>query len=126
MTEMTREGIILGNAGIINSEKKILHNQRLGKVIYKKDINADYLFHYLNSRLFKKQIMRTAAGGTGVIHTSKEKILECFIPIPSPTEQADIAKIFNKIDTLSRITQEYNSNVMDLKKSTKQRILFME
>jgi len=47
MTDLTRDGVILGNAVILQSNYRILHNQRIAKVLFKNKFNKVYLNNFL-------------------------------------------------------------------------------
>ena len=99
MTDLTRDGVILGNAVMLQSEFVVLHNQRIGKVLFKQKIDHVFLKYFLNSNFYKKQIKQTSAG-TGVIHTSKNKILEIMILIPRKNEQKSISESLSDIEII--------------------------
>jgi len=101
MTDLTREMAILGNAILLRSfgpGKKILHNQRIGKVI-DKDHRTDpaFLMCLLNSHAVRKEIRMTATGST-VRHTSPTKILNAMVWAPEISEQRKIADILSQWD----------------------------
>jgi type I restriction enzyme, S subunit len=123
MTDITRHAAILGNAGILEHEKTILHNQRIAKAIFKKDVNKLFLYYIFNSKNYKKQIHRTAAGTT-VIHSSPKKILSCLIPIPKEiVEQDKISTILSNIDELIQSHVKTIESTKKLKKGLMQQLL---
>ncbi|MCV0392106.1 MAG: restriction endonuclease subunit S [Nitrosopumilus sp.] len=122
MTDLTRDGVILGNAIILKSDYTILHNQRIAKVLLKEKINKKYLNQFLNSSFYKKQIKRTSAG-TGVIHTSTKKILEILFPHPEISEQQKIASILSNIDSKINELEGKKTSLESLKKRLMQKLL---
>ena len=122
MTDLTREGVILGNAIILDSKYTILHNQRIAKVFFKKEINKEFLFNFLNTNFFKIQIKRTAAGST-VIHTSVDRILNCLIPIPSLDEQEKIVSKLSNLNLKFESFRKQKSYIETLKKGLMQKLL---
>jgi type I restriction enzyme, S subunit len=112
MTDLTRDGAILGNGIILENKKAVLHNQRIGKVIPKKKFDQKFLLYFLNSYFYKLQIKKTAAG-TGVIHTSSKNILDCYIPLPKIEEQEEIGNIIYNVDNIIQIEK---SRLKDRKK----------
>jgi type I restriction enzyme S subunit len=99
MTDLTKEMNILGNAVILQSDKKVLHNQRIGKIIVlnKKQVDKKFLCYLLNSDLIRNHIKATASGST-VRHTSPNRILEVTVNLPPKNEQEKIAKILSTWD----------------------------
>lgn len=108
MTDLTQDMNILGNVVILNSQKKVLHNQRIGKIMLnKKDYTIPkYVLYVLNTYYSKSNIKRTATGTT-VRHTSPENIYKSIIPIPKSNEQELIANSLISID--KHISREFDS-----------------
>ena len=79
-------------------------------VIKKIPFDTSYLLHFMNTKFYKHQIKRTSAG-TGVIHTSTKRILECHIPLPKIPEQQKIASILSNVDSKIKKQQEYKSKL---------------
>nr|VFK46996.1 MAG: type I restriction enzyme, S subunit [Candidatus Kentron sp. TC] len=100
MTDISTEMAILGSAVILQSglNKKILHNQRIGKVI-EKDHRTDrtFLMYLLDSHAVRREIKATATGST-VRHTSPGRILKVMVWIPGVSEQRRIADILSQWD----------------------------
>jgi type I restriction enzyme, S subunit len=122
MTDLTRDGVILGNSIILKSEYTILHNQRIAKVLFKQSTDKYFLNYFLNSFLSKQQIKKTSAG-TGVIHTSTKKILELIIPLPSFPEQQKIALILSNVDKKIYDLESKKNNLKEIKKGLIQKLL---
>ncbi|MBT6143723.1 restriction endonuclease subunit S [bacterium] len=122
MTDLTRDGDILGNSGILNSDYTILHNQRIAKVLFKQKINKEFLNFVLNSKSYKQQILKTSSG-TGVIHTSPTRILECNIPLPMIDEQSEIAKILYDMDLDIHDLENHLNKYNNLKQGIMQKLL---
>ena len=119
MTDLTKEMNILGNAVILHSKKKVLHNQRIGKITIKDHqvISKEYLMYILNSDTVRKNIKATASGTT-VRHTSPKKILELVIPLPPLLEQCRIAEVLGvwdeSIDLLEKLIGKTRSRKQGL------------
>lgn len=107
MTDLSKSGDTLGySAKIPNSNKKFLHNQRLGLVEIKSDkVDSDFIYWLLRTKKYQKTIVNTASGST-VRHTSPSRIQEYIFLLPPLKEQKQIAHILscldNKIDNLHR------------------------
>jgi len=107
MTDLKKNMAILGNTAILRrdgSNKRILHNQRIGKVTPKTGrADSEYLMHLLNSPAVRKEIRATATGTT-VRHTSPGKILDVVAWAPSIPEQKKVASVLSRWDRLIEST----------------------
>ncbi|VFM99540.1 MAG: type I restriction enzyme, S subunit [Candidatus Kentron sp. G] len=106
MTDLKKEMGILGKAAVLRrdqldkrfSNKMILHNQRIGKVIRKDPRSRQtFLMYLLNSDAVHKEIKATATSTT-VHHTSPGKILNVRVWAPRIWEQERIAAILSEWD----------------------------
>ena len=104
MTDLTKEMNILGNSIFLESNKTVLHNQRIGKILIKDNllVTRHFLRDVLNLDAFKENIRKSATGST-VRHTSNKSILSISTFFPSIAEQEKIASFLGAIDT--RLTQ---------------------
>lgn len=77
MTDLSKEGDTLGYSALIpehnQDEVVYLHNQRVGRVEFKKDISK-YLFYYLMKTDDYQWFILGGASGTSVRHTSPTSI----------------------------------------------------
>nr|VFJ47065.1 MAG: Restriction endonuclease S subunit [Candidatus Kentron sp. DK] len=107
MTDLRKNMAILGRTAILHrdgSNKRILHNQRIGKVTPKAGrADPEYLMHLLNSPAARKEIKATATGTT-VRHTSPGKILDVEAWAPAIPEQKKIADLLSRWDRLIEST----------------------
>ncbi|QNP81959.1 restriction endonuclease subunit S [Agrobacterium tumefaciens] len=98
MTDLTPSMEILGNAVILNSDKVVLHNQRIGKVEVDNNLlSTSFVKHVLDSERVQRQIKKTASGTT-VRHTSPSRILENVTVLPPMEEQLSIVEALRMID----------------------------
>jgi type I restriction enzyme S subunit len=101
MTDLTKEMAILGNTVALHYSKRVLHNQRIGRVqVF--DLKAsvpNYLVLAMNSP-FCKSVIKATATGTTVRHTSPDKIRSVLLPFPQPNEQKAIVCIVAFHDNL--------------------------
>ncbi|WP_299986461.1 restriction endonuclease subunit S [uncultured Pontibacter sp.] len=84
MTDLSKDGDTLGYSALVPTipNKLLLHNQRIGKVIYKSDLPLKfYLYWLMRSDSYRATVLGSASGST-VKHTSPSRILEykCIIP----------------------------------------------
>lgn len=89
MTDLSKEGDTLGYPALIpehNTDKvNYLHNQRVGKVIFKKTISKYFLYFLMKTDIYQWYILG-GASGTSVRHTSPSSICNFSFQVP-PTEK---------------------------------------
>src|SRR5690554_1225499 len=123
MTDLTKDMVILGNAVMLHSTKKVLHNQRIGLVIPNEQrVDKTYLCYILNSYAIQESIKSTASGST-VRHTSPSKILEAEAWFPRMQEQKKIAQILSTWDKAITTTEQLLANSQQQKKALMQQLL---
>ncbi|MDP3815337.1 restriction endonuclease subunit S [Pseudomonas sp.] len=123
MTDLTKDMAILGTAVILESDKTVLHNQRIGKVKLKRtDISKQYLCYLLNSEDVLKEIKSTASGTT-VRHTSPSRILNNTVSLPTWSEQTKIAQILSTWDKAIATTERLLANSQQQKQALMQQLL---
>lgn len=124
MTDLTKNMNILGNTVILKSDKIVLHNQRIGKIVIKDDkkLDKEFLCYLLNSNFCKKYIKKTATGST-VRHTSNKAIFEIMISMPSFEEQKKIAEILGTWDSAIALTENLIAAKQKRKKALMQKLL---
>lgn len=105
MTDLSSKMKILGKPAFIEN-KNILHNQRIGRFIFKNNsIDKKYLFYFLLTSYYLNIIKETATG-TMVRHTAPNRILNCKIPLPPLPEQKRIVVILDEAFTSITKTKE--------------------
>lgn len=104
MTDLSKEGDTLGYPAFVPNipGKKLLHNQRLGKIINEK-IKKSFLFRVMCQGSYRNRILGSATGST-VKHTSPARI--CEISFIHPTDKL--------IDKYDEITTKLIDNQMNL------------
>ena len=112
MTDLSKDGDTLGFSALVpNTPRVYLHNQRIGLVQIKSDeITKDYLYWFMRTRKYQKQIVATASGST-VKHTSPSRICEIELELPSLDEQKRIVAVLNKIEEKININVNINNNL---------------
>jgi len=85
------------NAGEIFRGKKGLLPSTVCKLIFKKDVNKDFIYLVLKNQ---EKELKDAKKGTDDRHVDKEYFLTFPIPYPSPTEQSRIATVLSWFDDL--------------------------
>lgn len=123
MTDLTKEMTILGNTIILDSPETVLHNQRIGKILYKTDrIDSYYLMCVMNSDHVKSVVKNTATGTT-VRHTSPKRILSAQIPLPPLSIQKNISKIIKQIQSNHDVTNQILDKHQSIKRGLMQDLL---
>jgi len=98
MTDLSRFCKILGNPAFIPDWDKILHNQRIGKIVLKnQELDKRFLYYFFITSEFKEFIKSTATGST-VRHTAPKRILSMRFALPGISEQKKIGLILSGID----------------------------
>jgi len=124
MTDLTPDCNLLGKPGLVNSDEKVLHNQRIGKIsIANHSVLKDYLYWFFVSELFSKRMKETATGST-VRHTSVGSINNSKIPLP-PTkiEQTAIATALSDADGLITSLEKLIAKKRNIKQGAMQELL---
>jgi type I restriction enzyme, S subunit len=123
MTDLSPFCKILGNPAFIPSNETVLHNQRIGKVVFNGDrINRKFLYFYFLSKQFKQEIKATATGST-VRHTAPERIHGIKLALPPIREQKQIAEILSSIDGEIEKESNHKDQLEALKKGLMQVLL---
>ncbi|MFT5716491.1 MAG: type I restriction enzyme S subunit [Oleiphilaceae bacterium] len=119
MTDLSKEGNTLGMPAFIPKikNKKILHNQRLGRVVFKSEIILpEFLFHVLRTDRYRGHILR-AATRTTVSHTYPERVLGFKFSCPSIEEQTKWIIRLNEYKNNMELLASKNSRFFNLSKS---------
>lgn len=121
MTDLSSKMKILGKPAFIE-HKNILHNQRIGRIIFKNNlVSSRYLFYFLQTRMISDYIKATATG-TMVRHTAPKRILSNKIYLPiNPKQQSEIVgkldQLLAKTQRLEAIYQRKLEALQELKQS---------
>lgn len=107
MTDLTPNARLLGMPALVN-DRQLLHNQRIGKVIYDSEqITPVFAYYLFLSDVIRSQIRKTASGTT-VRHTSPGRILESRANIPTRAEQETLSQVFNNsMNFYKRSTKQF-------------------
>lgn len=101
MTDLTQNAPILGSPAFVPSLPIMLHNQRLGLVTRKPNVDLDirFLYYLLLSDASRSQLRATATGTT-VRHTAPERIYRVVVEIPPVPVQKRIGSFLGAMDDL--------------------------
>jgi type I restriction enzyme S subunit len=125
MTDLSSKMKILGKPAIIDSEN-ILHNQRIGRIIFKsREVEKSLLYYYFQSEKYLAEI-KLSATGTMVRHTAPSRILKSTIPFPKLiTEQEkivyELSELREKVDQFDKLYKNKMTILEELKKSILQK-----
>ena len=101
MTDLSKAADTLGYPALIPSstERRYLHNQRIGLVEICHDAPLDkrFLFYRLRADDYRHHILATASGST-VHHTSPNRVYEFRTALPPLDEQRAIASVLGALD----------------------------
>jgi type I restriction enzyme S subunit len=99
MTEQTPG--LLGSSAWIPEGERLLHNQRLGRIVDldERHLNKRFLYYLFNTKHVRDQISATATGGK-VRHTAPERIARVLFRRPPLDTQNSIAAALSAYDDL--------------------------
>src|SRR5258708_15690425 len=87
-----------------------LLNQHIFKVTHGEDIDRRYAFYAL--RHITSDIEEAVGGAVGLVHITKEKLLDFTIPVPSLAEQKRIVAVLDQAcEAIDAAKQNYGSNL---------------
>lgn len=119
MTDLSKEGNTLGLPAFIPeiSQKRILHNQRLGRIHFKsQDILPEFLYHVLRTKKYKNHILR-AATRTTVSHTYPQRVLGFKFNCPEAEEQNNWISKLSAYKATRNLQEQKESKFKNLSKS---------
>jgi type I restriction enzyme, S subunit len=106
MTDLSSKMKILGKPAFVETDD-VLHNQRIGRVIFLNDrIEKRLLYYFMMSEDFLKSIKESSTG-TMVKHTAPKRILRNVISFP--VDRKKQRAIISKLDDLRAETQRLES-----------------
>jgi type I restriction enzyme S subunit len=106
MTDLSSKMKILGKPAFVETDD-VLHNQRIGRVIFLNDrVDKRLLYYFMMTEGFLKNI-KGSATGTMVKHTAPKRILSNVIPFPENRKEQ--RAITSKLDDLREETQHLAS-----------------
>ena len=99
LNDKTTEGKIIGSTIFIDEDNKYIYNQRSERIICNNIVNPRFLWHYINSFIFKKEILKMIQGGTQ-IYVNYKDIEKIEINLPDIEEQNRIVDVLDGIDDI--------------------------
>ncbi|WP_228272804.1 restriction endonuclease subunit S [Acinetobacter junii] len=112
MTDLSKQADTLGYSAIIPENNVWLHNQRIGLLEFKPNLEADPLFisYLLRTHDYRAWIVGSATGTT-VKHTSPSRIESFECNIPPINQQKKIAKILSDLDEKIHLNNQINQTL---------------
>ena len=112
MTDLSKEADTLGYSAVVpESDFRLLHNQRLGKIIRKSEsIELGYLHWLLRSPDYRNEILASYTGST-VKHTSPKKILAYQFLCPPLQEQQQVATVLDSLERKIELNRRMNDTL---------------
>ncbi|MBK9745133.1 MAG: restriction endonuclease subunit S [Saprospiraceae bacterium] len=85
MTDLSKGGDTLGYSALVPTieGKRLLHNQRIGKVMFRSDLPVKHFLYWLMRQDDYRHFVLGGATGSTVKHTSPTRICEFEFPLPS-------------------------------------------
>ena len=107
---------LLGSPAFIPDDGRVyIHNQRLGKLKFSKEIAPEFAFWFFNSDYFRGELARTCTG-MKVRHTSPDRILRVLFPVCPLAEQR---RIVAKVDELMALVDALESQLATVRTTAK-------
>ena len=112
MTDLSKVADTLGYSAVVpESDVRLLHNQRLGKVILKSTaVDKSYIHWLLRTPDYRNEILASYTGST-VKHTSPKKILAYAFYLPSLPEQGQIVAVLDALDEKIELNRRMNETL---------------
>ena len=121
LNDKTSSGDIIGSSILIDEDNKYIYNQRSERITCKDNILPLFLWHYFNSKQFRKKVFSLAQGGTQ-IYINFPSIKSMLIKLPCLEEQTKIANFLSSIDTKIEQTQKQLEKTKEFKKALLQQM----
>lgn len=93
-----------------NSDEKIVLSQRLFCLRLKENICSQFVYYYMTTNVFQKELDGRATGTT-VVGLRQPELLKCKIKLPSFREQIKIVSILKSLDDKIENNRKINENL---------------
>lgn len=121
LNDKTSSGDIIGSSILIDEDNQYIYNQRSERIICNDTVLPLYLWHYFNSRYFRKKVFSLAQGGTQ-IYINFSSIKSMNIKLPCIKEQNKIANFLSSIDSKIVQVQKQLKQTKEFKKALLQQM----
>ena len=115
MTDLSKQSDTLGYPAFVpdsSDGRRYLHNQRLGKIVTRKNIETDlrYIYYLMCSDAYRNEVL-AGATGTTVKHTSPDRIKQFQFSLPPLSEQRAIAHNLGTLDDKIELNRRMNQTL---------------
>ena len=116
MTDLSPRTLILGRTVVLSDRDRLLHNQRIGKVVLRSasDWIPEFLAEQMSAPTFRRRVI-VEATGTTVRHTSPGRMKSNPIMKPPIDEQAEIVSVMRAFATRLRGERATHDRLSTLK-----------
>ena len=113
MTDLSKAGDTLGYSALIPTieNKTLLHNQRIGKILFKSEMPLKYFLYWLMRLDSYRHFILGGATGSTVKHTSPSKICDYEFLLP---DEVILSEFENLTKSLSDKQQENEAQIYKL------------
>lgn len=91
-------------------EEKAVLGQRLFGLHVREEVNSKFLYYYMQTPKFQREL-ESRATGTTVLGLRQPELLKCTVALPSRREQDKCAEILGQIDKKIRVNESVNDNL---------------
>jgi len=112
---MAMTGATIGKVGRYQGDVSALLNQRVCMFRNGSEMTANYLWYLLNAHFYIEHVLLIAFGGAQP-NISDTDLLNCFVPVPPPSEQTDIVRYLDsQLAGMRATTAKVNDAISKLK-----------
>ena len=118
MTDLSKQADTLGYPALVPvsaDDRRFLHNQRLRKVLIRRncDVDSRFLYYVMCSSEYRHEVLASATGTT-VKHTSPDRIRQFRFPLPPLPEQRAIAHVLGTLDDKIELNRRMNETLEEM------------
>lgn len=112
MTDLSKAGDTLGFPAIVPSDERVfLHNQRLGKVLIKRnDVDQSFVYWLMRTAPYRNEVLGSCTGST-VKHTSPKRIQAFRFLMPTEAERTAIVRTLSALDDKIELNRRMNETL---------------
>ncbi|MFT5252077.1 MAG: type I restriction enzyme S subunit [Flavobacteriales bacterium] len=121
LNDKTTSGDLIGSSILIDVDDTFIYNQRSERLICKQNIFPLFLWFYLNSFTFRKELFAISQGGTQ-IYVNFPSVKKLQIQIPSIEEQQKIANFLSSIDSKIKSANQQITQTQSFRKGLLQQL----
>lgn len=116
-TDMSRGFIIGAPLWIRDAATSLIYSMDLTKLILDEDkVNGGFLFYLLSYKKFR-QLMKSFAQGTNILHLNHDLVRLMRIPLPPSHEQKAIVEVLSTVDKRLEVERKEKERLLKVKQS---------